>query len=114
MCVGSNGRSSRRSRVRDAVREPDERIRIAVRRRQLRDALGVNHAAERRLRRLEDRRRRGHVHGLFGSADLERDVEIDAIVDVQLDPVAGERLEPGELDDDLVGARNQVGRLKQP
>ena len=74
-----------RAGVRDAGGEADQRVRIAVRRRQLGDPPGIDDVAERGVGGLEQRRRRRYGDFFDGAADLERDVELEAIGDADLE-----------------------------
>ena len=70
------------------------------------DRLVVDDRGDFRLRRLDERGRRGDGHGL-GDARLHPEVERDGRADVDHDAVELHRLEAGELAADAVGPRHQ-------
>ena len=90
--------------VGDASRQPDERVRVAVGRRQLRDAPRVDDVAEGAVRRFEERRvgrDRDRFHGL---AHGEREVDLEPVGNANLDLTRG-FLETLELGIHLIGSR---------
>src|SRR5262249_15141769 len=54
-------------------------------------------------------RRRIDLDTLGDIADLKRDVDIQRIADMRLDPLAFDLLEPGDFDGEGVGTRQQIG-----
>ena len=105
---------ARRAGVGDAGGQADQVVRIAVRRRQLGDAPGVDDVAERAVGGFEERRLGADGHFLDRAANFERDVELEPIGDAHVDRFTHPLLESRELDRDLVGAGNQIGNLKEP
>ncbi len=95
----------------DARGQADERVGIAVRRRQLRDPPRVDDVAERRGRGLEQRRVGGDGDG-FGDAGLEPEIDLEPIGDAQLD-VPRHFLEPRQLRGDAIGAGQQERDLEE-
>jgi hypothetical protein len=103
-----------RTHERGAGRQADERERVAVRRRQLGDAACVHHLAERRARRVEQRRR-GDDRDLFGgAADLEHHLELQPIADAQLHLVVHEPCEALHLGGTRYCPGSRYGAWKNP
>jgi hypothetical protein len=84
--------------------QSDERVRVAVRDRQFGDALGIDDLTERGVGRLQHRRLRRDGDLFFRSAQLQRQLDLEPIVDAHFDAFAHQLLEAGELDGDAVGA----------
>ncbi len=74
-----------RSGVGDAGGQADERVGIAVGRRQLRDAPRVDDVPEGGVGRLEQRRVGGDGDRLDGLADGEREVDLEPVGNADLD-----------------------------
>ena len=92
----------------DAAAQPDQVKRIAVIQRKLARFPGVDHTAHRAVGGIEQRGFAGDRDGFGGGADFQRQVQLQARVDVQFDLVAHRPLEPGLLGGDPVhpGMRN--------
>ncbi|HEV8346969.1 MAG TPA: hypothetical protein VGQ16_10365 [Vicinamibacterales bacterium] len=80
---------------------------MAAGERQLFQLTRLNHGADHRRRALQQRRRGLHIHDLFDSADLEPDVERQALSDFEANVAVANALEPGELGRHDVGSRGQ-------
>ena len=102
-----------RAGVGDAGGQADQVVRIAVRRRQLGDAPGIDDVAERAVGGFEEGRRGADRHFLDRAANFERDLELEPIGDADVDRFTHPLLESRELDRDLVGPGNQIGNLKE-
>ncbi len=101
-----------RAGVGDAGRKADERVRIAVRRRQLRDAPRVDDRAERRVGRLDQGNLGGDVDRLERLSELEHEIDGERIGDSDFDLPRG-FLEARELRRHLIGAGQEIRRLEE-
>ena len=104
---------ARRTLERRSWRQADERERVAVRNRQLGDTPCVDDLSERSTARLEERCRRVDRHFFRGSANLQRQLELQPVADTNLDTATDERPEARELDADPIVTGNQIRRLKE-
>src|SRR5204863_3809536 len=89
-----------------AGREQGELHSVAGEDRELEDAALVDDLAEGGLGGREERRLGGDVDGFGDVADAEGHVDLDGVVDADLDVLADELLEAGELGGDGVDAGN--------
>ena len=101
-----------RAGVGDAGRKADERVRIAVGRRQLRDAPRVDDGAERRVGRLDQGNLGGDVDRLERLSELEHEIDGERIGDSDFDLPRG-FLEARELRRYLIGAGQQIRCLEE-
>ena len=93
----------------DAGREQRQCRRLTAWQRQAVDLFAAHHHVHVGFRRLDERRRLAHGDGFRDASDLERRVDGELLADLESQPVAFERLEAGELDRELVGARRHIG-----
>ena len=91
-----------------ARREMHQVHRVAGEQRQLEHAALVDHLAERRFGRIQQRRIGRHFDDFFRIADLQSEVELHLVRHTDLHIILHQLLKAGELGGHVVPARNQV------
>jgi len=100
--------------MRQAGREPHDLVGVAVNQRQRREARLVDDKPEVGVGRVHRGDLGGDADGFLQRADLQDDGQVARFGHLQDDVLLHVRLEAGQFDGDLVGARQEEVRLEEP